>query len=232
MLRSVPTTQVRRALRQTSVLHVLLALCQGKSASQRQSEILTNASSIPGLIAICTADTPVGAWSINTLPMGTKAGIHALIDICQETHTLWTPLGCPLQLGPQSAPPRQGCPKGGERDLPGLRQCFSYCLRILHPHLRADIIQQQNLLPEDVARARNVHGHGKGSANICIGLLCQETFITMIKRQTLVQEVLKACAFWRPCGGRAFCAYLVSPVFLKYTPNNSVGDKLLRKGDL
>lgn len=112
MLRSVPTTQVRRALCQTSVLRVLLALCEGKSASQRQSEILTDASSVPGLIAVRTADTPVGARGIDTLPMGTRAGIHALIDICQETHSLWTPLGCPLQLRPQSAPPRQGLPKG------------------------------------------------------------------------------------------------------------------------
>lgn len=81
----------------------------GEGASQGQPQVLTNASPVPGPVAIRTADTPVGARGIDTLRMGARAGIHALVDICQETKSLQAPLGCPLQLEPQSPTPRQGC---------------------------------------------------------------------------------------------------------------------------
>lgn len=60
--------------------------------------------------------------------------------------------------------------------LPGFRQNFLWphlSLRILHPHLRADISQQRNSLLQDVAKARNVHGQRRGSENICAGLAHQ-----------------------------------------------------------
>lgn len=56
--------------------------------------------------------------------------------------------------------------------LLGLRQNLFWphlSLRILHPHLRADISQQLNSLLQGVAKARNVHGQRKGSENICAG---------------------------------------------------------------
>lgn len=45
--------------------------------------------------------------------------------------------------------------------MQGLRQNFLWphlSLRILHPHLGADISQQLNSLLQSVAKARNVHG--------------------------------------------------------------------------
>lgn len=65
----------------------------GKGAAQRQPKFLTNASSVPGLVANPTADTLVGSWCIDTSPTGTRAGIHALIDICQETQFFQAPKG-------------------------------------------------------------------------------------------------------------------------------------------
>lgn len=59
----------------------------GKAAAQGWPTILTNTSPVPGPVAIPTADTLVGAQRIDTPPVGTRAGIHALVDICQETYS-------------------------------------------------------------------------------------------------------------------------------------------------
>lgn len=65
----------------------------GEGAAQRQPKLLTNTSPIPGPVAISTADTLVGSQRIDTLPTAARAGIHALVDICQETHSFQAPKG-------------------------------------------------------------------------------------------------------------------------------------------
>lgn len=64
-----------------------------RGAAQRQPMFLTNTSPVPGPVAIPTADTLVGAQRIDTLLVGARAGIHALVDICQETHSFQAPKG-------------------------------------------------------------------------------------------------------------------------------------------